>query len=374
MISAAAIYNRWQVAKERLDEVGIAVLIISDPLNFAYFTGHLSREFEKRFRQLIFVLDRFGQARALVPESSVEALRVAAPDLILTVYTREPATADAIVDFIHRAAGLAAVRVGFEGSGEDRPALTGQLLHDVLMKLPTLTPSDVSPILARLRLTKDQSEVDALKAAANLALAGWDAAMIRFYVGMPVREAANQIAAAFAALGADFNVPGHIELKNVTSPTSRTLGRGDVLWCDFGVTFDGYHSDVSRRAVFGLPRPEQIASQRAGSELLETLIKSMRPGLTIGESIRPMLERRRDWHRGVDPSRRFGHGIGLCAAELPSLQRLEPTILEPGMVLTPEPSFTSKTGEFVHLEEMVLITDRHAAPLTRGANILYRVE
>jgi Xaa-Pro aminopeptidase len=374
MISAAAIRNRWQITRARLDEIGIGPLIVSDPLNFAYFTGHLSREFEKRFRQLIFVLDPAGNARALVPDSSVEALGVTAPDLLPTIYTREPATVDEIAGFIQHAVALAPGRLGFEGSGTDRPALTGQLFHEVLAKLPTVVLSDASPTLSRLRLIKDEEEVSALKTAADLALAGWDAALDRFYVGMSVRKAAIQIARSFASLGADFNVPGHIDVRNATSPTSQTLELGDVLWCDFGVTFEGYHSDLSRRAIFGPPRSQQIACHESGARLLETIVEALRPGVIISECIRPMLEQRRGLHHGRDPPRRFGHGIGLCAAEPPSLQLLEPTILLPGMVLTPEPSFTSETGEFVHLEEMVLINNYHAAPLTRGADILYRVD
>ena len=44
-----------------MDASGIDALLVAERLNFAYLTGYQSREFEKRLRNLLFLLDRHGE-------------------------------------------------------------------------------------------------------------------------------------------------------------------------------------------------------------------------------------------------------------------------------------------------------------------------
>jgi Xaa-Pro aminopeptidase len=189
----------------------------------------------------------------------------------------------------------------------------------------------------------------------------------RVRVGMEVGRVAGLLAAAFADQGADYNFPGHIEVRNASDPRSATLLEGQVVWCDFGVTVAGYHSDISRRAVLGSATASQRESHGKGWRLLETLIQDLKPGRTIAEAMHAMLALRTSIHAGTDEHQRFGHGIGLSAAEPPSLAARELELVEEGMVLTPEPSFTTVGGEFVHLEEMIAIGAKDALLLTGGA-------
>jgi Xaa-Pro dipeptidase len=370
-LPAGAIAARRRRLGRAMAAAGIDRLLVADQLNFAYLTGRLSREFEKRFRHLLLLVDGDGEARALVPASEAAPLGAAAPEIALEVYQREPLDPAGAAAFIAGRPGGG--RLGLEGSGDDRPCLTGGMLQAVLARLPGAATADASPLLARARLIKTPEELALQAEAGRRSLAAWDSILDTIRPGERLAAIGARLAAAFAAAGGDYNFPGHIELRNATDFAAETIAAGEVLWCDFGLTVAGYHADVSRRAVLGAPAPARRDAQAAGAELLALLIDGLRPGRTIAEAMRPMLARRAGCHHGADPPRRFGHGIGLCAAELPSLAAGDETVLEPGMVVTPEPAFTTARGEFVHLEEMVAIGPDGPLPLTQGAALLRRI-
>jgi Xaa-Pro aminopeptidase len=372
-ISLKVMQDRRRRVRQALDSAGIDALLVSDRLNFAYLTGHLSREFERRYRQLLVVLDRDGRAHVLAPPSDATALAETAPDLKVQRFQFGPLDPGSAADFIRGALGPGRQRLGIEQSGADRPCLTGTLMSAVADLLPTLTPIDASPILARVRLVKSSEEIATLRTAGAIAGNAWEATLPRLRVGMEVGRVAGLLAAAFADQGADYNFPGHIEVRNASDPRSATLLEGQVVWCDFGVTVAGYHSDISRRAVLGSATASQRESHGKGWRLLETLIQDLKPGRTIAEAMHAMLALRTSFHAGTDEHQRFGHGIGLSGAEPPSLAAHELELVEEGMVLTPEPSFTTVSGEFVHLEEMIAIGAKDALLLTGGAATLYEI-
>ena len=371
-IGRQTVRTRWRQIHSALDSADVDVLLVSDRFNFAYLTTRSSREFEKRFRHLVILLDRNGDGWALAPASEAGALRSAVPDLRLQVYESEPLDVRTAAGFIAGASSRNPRRLGVELSGADRPDLTGSMLRAVMDLMPASAMVDCSPILSRARLLKSAEEIGALRLAGAIAQSAWEATLPKIQPGMTLAEVSGHLASGFAEHGADYNFPGHIEARNASDLSSPILRPGHVLWCDFGVTIDGYHSDVSRRAVLGPPASSQIENHRNGVGLLEAFIGALRPDRPIDDATRDMLRIRSNLHHGDDLPRRFGHGIGLCAAEPPSRDVRHGALLERGTVVTPEPSFTAADGEFVHLEEMVVIGADGGVPITSGAATLYQ--
>ena len=64
---------------------------------------------------------------------------------------------------------------------------------------------------------------------------------------------------------------------------------------------------------------------------------------------------------------RFGHGLGMQLTEWPSIAPFDDTILEPGMVLTLEPSLAFGTGKMMVHEEVIVVRDSGAELLTHRA-------
>jgi Xaa-Pro aminopeptidase len=239
--------------------------------------------------------------------------------------------------------------------------------------LPPGSLVDASPIMARARLLKDAAEIGALRAAAGIAEGAWREMLPQLRPGVGIDEVAALLAARFAARRADYNFPGHMEVRNATHPSSAVIASGDILWCDFGVTVEGYHADLGRRAVMGAATGGQAANHAHGIELLNLLIAGLQPGRRIGDAVAEMMAVRRTFHRGGSTSLRFGHGLGLGPAEPPSLAVAEDGLIEAGMVLTPEPAFVAADGEFVQVEEMIAIAADGPVRLSHGADILAEI-
>ena len=73
---------------------------------------------------------------------------------------------------------------------------------------------------------------------------------------------------------------------------------------------------------------------------------------------------------GLTGRKRIGHGLGLNAGEGPSLGLEDHTVLEPGMVLCVEPRFVLPSGERVHIEDVVVVTDDGCEPISSGGETL----
>ena len=65
---------------------------------------------------------------------------------------------------------------------------------------------------------------------------------------------------------------------------------------------------------------------------------------------------------------RMGHGLGMQLTELPSHMPTDKTVLEPGMVLTLEPSMTISAGKVMVHEENLVIREDGAHLLSRRAS------
>jgi Xaa-Pro aminopeptidase len=149
-----------------------------------------------------------------------------------------------------------------------------------------------------------------------------------------------------------------------------TYAKGDWLWSDFGTAYEGYRSDLARMAVFGKPSDEQRREFDRIWELTRRLIDRVGPGVRCSELARMHSD---DMVKmGLPPlegSKRVGHGFGVTS-DPPSIGLADDTVLEPGMILTPEPRYFIPSGQRMHLEEDVVVTAGGHEMLSAGAEHL----
>jgi Xaa-Pro aminopeptidase len=360
---------RWKSISVAVRQAGVDQVVISDKLNFAYATGHLSREFDKRFRVLLLAIDSAGTARALVPESECEVIQRNCPRLDVRPYS-DAFAHSSLTEFVRDLAKHTNGHLGIEGGLGDMPCVPPSLYTSLCYGRVKLC--NVGGSILRCRMIKDVHEREALLAAGEISQKAWLTALKRFRPGMKLTDIKRILAVELCRRGADYNFPGHVDVANATRRGADIVGEGEVVWCDFGAAVDGYQADISRRAVFGKHRKRtQLAAHERGRRLLNFLVSQLGPGKTCSEAVRRVLEVYQDISDGAPPTGRIGHGLGLSASEPPSLCSTDDTVLRPGMVLTPEPSFLCGTGEFVHVEEMVMITESGTELLSVGADTLY---
>ncbi len=138
--------------------------------------------------------------------------------------------------------------------------------------------------------------------------------------------------------------------------TERKLRKGDVIRYDVGCTYDGYHSDMSRTAIFGTPSQKTKDYYSAILEGEEALINELRPGRRPGELFKIAVEATR--RSGISNYSRnhVGHGIGIEIYDPPILKPGSKTIIEEGMVFCVETPFYEIGWMGLQIEDEVIVT------------------
>src|SRR4029077_19112453 len=141
-------------ARERMDELGVDVLLLSVGADLPYLTGYEAMPLE---RLTMLVLPRVGDARLGVPR--LEAPRVVAhPELFAIVPWEET---DDPIELVAELLGGGPVRAAIGDTTWARFVL------DLQLALPHATFVRASRVFAALRMVKDADEIAALRAAAR---------------------------------------------------------------------------------------------------------------------------------------------------------------------------------------------------------------
>ncbi|OBB55888.1 peptidase [Mycobacterium sp. 852013-51886_SCH5428379] len=152
--------------------------------------------------------------------------------------------------------------------------------------------------------------------------------------------------------------------------TERELARGDVLWTDVSIAYQGYCSDHGRTWIVGQdPTPAQQAQFEKWAQIVDAVLAVTKAGATCGDLGRAATAAaggEKPWL----PHFYLGHGIGTNAAEMPMIgtdlgQEWDDNFVFPdGMLLVFEPTvWEDGTGGY-RGEEIVVVTEGGWMPLT----------
>ena len=133
---------------------------------------------------------------------------------------------------------------------------------------------------------------------------------------------------------------------------------------DFGVRFQGYHSDETKTVILGKPDGQQKKIYDLVRRAQERAMKAIRPGVSVRRidgAARDVISR---GGYGKFFGHGTGHGIGLAVHEPPTISPRGRGVVEEGMVFTVEPGIYIPGWGGVRLEDMVLVTDRGCEVLT----------
>ncbi len=337
-----------RVASARATMGDVDALALSVGADLPYFTGYTAMHLE---RLTMLVLRRDGGATLVVPE--LEAPRVVPhPD----VFTIRPWSETE--DPVGIVAGLLA--------GTRRVAIGDQTWATFLLQLQERLPDTVftlaSEITAGLRMRKDADEVALLRAAGAAAdrVAGMLTA--ERFSGRTERQISRLIADLLVAEGhdtADFAIvaAGPNGASPHHEPSDRVIETGDAVVCDFGGSYQGYHSDTTRMFVAGAP-PEGFAEAFEVLRVAQDLaVAAVEPGVTAESVDRVARGVIADAGYGDYFIHRTGHGIGLDVHEHPYIVEGNPTILEPGMTFSIEPGIYLPGRFGMRIEDIVAVTD-----------------
>jgi len=373
--------HRIARAREKMREMEMDGLIVTDPLNFQYFTGQPTPPWMKS-RASIFILPL---------ESEPALISWSGPGMFARLYQRDypswvadrhiypdvPFSRDEAVDWGIRAViedrGLSRSRLGIELGRETWLGLSYVDFERLKSELPQASFVDSGPVTWFCRLIKSEWEIDCLRRACIIGGRAWDQVFDEVKAGDDIRSVQTRILKAYMNEGADLNSGPPICL-GATGPQN-TFQQGDILYLDGGPRYLGYRMDYTRRGVFGAPSQRQLDEHNGMWNILFEVIERMKPGVAVKdlfEFSQKKLSQRSEWKNySTHPALRIGHGIGL-ENEPPSMSAFDDMVLQEGMVLTPEPKIESVDG-LVNPEEQVVIRAHGAELLSDCSDYKLRI-
>jgi Xaa-Pro aminopeptidase len=223
-----------------------------------------------------------------------------------------------------------------------------------------------------LREVKDEAEIARMERAAAIADAALYEVLPMMSEGVTEEEFGLALDTAMRRGGAEsvafetIVAAGENSAKPHHHPGSRVIRRGDPVVVDFGATFEGYRSDMTRTfCVDAEPQGDMArvfsvvgASQAAGAA-------AVKPGIATKEvdDVCRAIIADAGWADRFEHG--TGHGVGLDIHERPSVGPGSTAILEVGTVVTVEPGVYLPGTGGVRIEDTLVVTEDGRRSLTR---------
>jgi len=235
---------------------------------------------------------------------------------------------------------------------------------------------DLDPVLARMRVIKDDAELEVIRESARVAGAGVGASLRACRAG--TTEIEIDAAGTAAVMTAVARLPGPATVEQLLMTpagaersalphalsTTRALAPGDGLIHTRQVGLDGYRAELERTAFVGPPDAERRRMFETMREAQARALDAVRAGVRCRDVDRAARQVIDAAGLGAYAVHRTGHGIGLSPHEPPYLRHDEDAVLEERMVVTIEPGiYVPGVGGFRHSDTAVVRADG-AEPIT----------
>jgi Xaa-Pro dipeptidase len=236
---------------------------------------------------------------------------------------------------------------------------------------PNLDYTSAESVIASLRMYKDEGEIEAMQKAVDIAQQAIQAAIPTIAVGISEREIASNLVLELIHAGTDFELPfspivsgGPNSANPHATPSSRVLSPGDLLVVDWGASFNGYFSDITRTFAMGEIDPQYHEIANIVQEANEAARSAVRPGIPaekVDMAAREVIE---GAGFGKFFIHRTGHGLGLEGHEEPYIRAENQLLLDEGMTFTIEPGIYLPGRAGVRIEDNVYVTKDGCESLT----------
>lgn len=343
-----------------VEELGLDAVLVTYEWNVFYYLG------VPRAGGSFLLYERDGTAKVLTPAldfhrvsdalgGSVEVLPYATYELPNFPKLLKGRLSDWIVKYL--------LDSGFSRVGLDLSYST-QLARELNDRLKDrVKVEDVGPAVATQRSIKDESEVELMRQALNIAENGFRKLLTDGIEGLSEKRVAAKLDSLIRLDGAESIPFDTIVASGPNSayphafPTDRIIGK-DVVTIDFGARYSGYCSDTTRTLYVGDSSHEVLKVVEAVSEALTVAADLIGDSVKASEPDSAAREVLRKYGLEQYFIHSLGHGVGLEVHERPRLAQGVDDLLVEGMVVTVEPGVYIPGKFGVRLENMVLVKKR----------------
>lgn len=356
--------KRQNELKELLSNSGFDALALNPGPSLFYLTGlhfHLSE------RPVVAIFPLEQPNIIILPE--LEAPKVKGLDFEIDAieYGEDPHTwagifRDAILelDFLNAKIGIEdrrmrvlELRLLEEGiSGNNRIITANELITD-------------------LRIIKDNTEIKAMRKAVDIAEHALITTLDMIQPGVSEQEVASELTLQLLRNGSHPELPffpivssGPNSANPHASPSERILIPGDMVVIDWGATYSGYVSDITRTFAIGYISSEFEKIYQVVLNANSVGREAVQSGLNAEQIDQAARNEITQAGYGQFFIHRTGHGIGIEGHEPPYIRQGNQRVLSPGMTFTIEPGIYLPEENGIRIEDDILVTEDGGESLT----------
>jgi len=363
-LPALRVPQRLDGLRARLSDAGVDALLVTTLANVRYLTGFSGSAGMLAVTPDAALLTTDGRYRT----QSAEQVAAAGAAVDIEIGGAQPQRDALTARFRgHRRIGLEADNVTWSAS---------RRWADELGEGFELVPT--SGVVEALREVKDEGEIARMARAAAIA----DAALAEVLPMLDSAARATVTEEEFALAldtamrrgGAESTAfetivaAGPNSAKPHHHPSGRVIAIGDAVVVDFGATFEGYRSDMTRTfCVGGEPTGELARVFGVVARSQARGVAAVHPGIgakEVDDACRQVIADA-GWAERFEHG--TGHGVGLDIHEAPTVGPSGTAILVPGVVVTVEPGVYLPGVGGVRIEDTLVVTDDGSRALTTFA-------
>jgi ectoine hydrolase len=338
--------ERIRKTKERMQQKGIDVLLITDPANINYLSGYDGWSFYVH-QMLVLIIDE-DQPMWIGREMDANAAKVTTwlyrdniipyPDDYVQAESKHPMD---FVASILKEIGQDNRSIGVE---MENYYFTAKCYVQLKKGLPNATFTDATLLVNWVRLIKSDAEIEYMKKAAIIVEKAMTAGIELIQEGVRECDVAAKIfytqITGTEEFGGDY--PSIVPLlpsgEKTSTPhltwTDERYKDGDAVILELAGCYKRYHSPLARTVQIGKPKEEMETLSNVAVEGINACLDMIRPGIAceeIEETWRKTIEK-----SGFVKESRLGYSMGLnyppdWGEHTVSIRKGDKTILQPNM-------------------------------------------
>ena len=149
-------------------------------------------------------------------------------------------------------------------------------------------------------------------------------------------------------------------------PSDKKVESGEFVLMDFGATYDGWHSDMTRTVCVGKPSDKMKSVYETVLNAQLSALDAVKAGMSGKELDKIARDIITDAGYGDNFGHSLGHGVGVEIHESPYASPSREDILPENSIVTVEPGIYLEGKFGVRIEDFVVVTENGCINMTKA--------
>ncbi len=366
--------GRLQRIQRSMRTAQMDAMLLCTEADLRYFSGFLTQFWQSPTRPWFLLVPQSGKPVAVIPTIGLECMARTWIDDIRTWHSPHPTDdgVSLVLSTVHELCGASAT-VGIPMGRETHARIPINTLDSLRVQSNNINWIDAGSLISDTRMIKSEHEIEKIRHACGIANLAFNEVPAQLKNGTTERNLFTQFKINALQAGADdcvylVGASGPGGYRDIISPPGdRSIVEGDIVILDTGCLWDGYHCDYDRNFAIGKADSASAQAYDIVWQATQIALDNAKPDMRCAELFKLMSDAMPGVNEAEANVGRLGHGLGMQLTEPPSFTDFDTTRLQPGMVLTLEPSLPYGDGMIMVHEENIVIRDHGAELLTTRA-------